>query len=246
MPELKAAVLPVTQFQQNCAILWDEGTKDALITDPGGDVPRILAAIDQLGVHVTKILLTHGHIDHAGGAAALRQALADRAAPDPAPPIEGPDPRDAFLLDGLEDQAANYGFAGVRNVRPDRWLTEGEAITLGAPGAPGALAPTSSMIAIGAPVGTVSPSFAISSRMTPLTGEGTSALTLSVETSTNASYFSTESPTRLSHCATVPSVTVSPSCGIVIVVDIQAVPSLRPFRISPARASRQPSSPLRS
>jgi glyoxylase-like metal-dependent hydrolase (beta-lactamase superfamily II) len=131
MPDLKAAVLPVTQFQQNCAFLWDEGTKDALIIDPGGEVPRILAAIDQLGVRVTKILLTHGHIDHAGGAAELRDALATRAAPDPAPPIEGPDPRDAFLLDALEDQAANYGFEGIRNVRPDRWLTEGEAITLG-------------------------------------------------------------------------------------------------------------------
>ena len=88
MPNLKAAVLPVTQFQQNCAILWDEGTKDALIIDPGGEVPRILDAIDQLGVRVTKILLTHGHIDHAGGAAALRDELAARAAPDPAPSIE--------------------------------------------------------------------------------------------------------------------------------------------------------------
>src|ERR1700681_4913516 len=77
---------------------------------------------------------------------------------------------------------------------------------------------TSSMIAIGVPVGTVSPSFTISSRITPVTGDGTSALTLSVETSTNASYFSTLSPGFLSHCATVPSVTVSPSCGIVIVV----------------------------
>src|SRR5580693_10223641 len=99
MPELKAAVLPVTQFQQNCAFLWDEDTRQALIVDPGGDVPRILAGIDQLGVRVTKILLTHGHIDHAGGAAALRDELATRAAPGPAPPIEGPDPRDAFLLE---------------------------------------------------------------------------------------------------------------------------------------------------
>jgi hydroxyacylglutathione hydrolase len=131
MPNLKAAVLPVTQFQQNCAFLWDEDTKDALIVDPGGEVPRIFDAIVQLGVRVVKILLTHGHIDHAGGAAALRDELAARAAPNPAPPIEGPDPRDAFLLDGLETQAANYGFVGVRNVRPDRWLTEGDAITLG-------------------------------------------------------------------------------------------------------------------
>jgi hydroxyacylglutathione hydrolase len=131
MPNLKAAVVPVTPFQQNCALLWDEGTMQALVIDPGGEVPRILAAIDQLGLHVTKILLTHGHLDHAGGAAALRDELAARAAHDLAPPIEGPDPRDTFLLDRLEDQAAQYGFEGIRNVRPDRWLTEGEAITLG-------------------------------------------------------------------------------------------------------------------
>jgi len=111
--------------------VWDEASKDALIVDPGGDVPRILAGIDQLGVRVVKILLTHGHNRSCGGAAALRDDLAARAAPEAGPPIEGPDKRDAFLLEGLEAQAANYGFDGVRNVRPDRWLREGEAITLG-------------------------------------------------------------------------------------------------------------------
>lgn len=130
MGQLQIAVLPVTPFQQNCAFLWDAESKDAWVVDPGGDVPRILAAIEQLGVRVVKILLTHGHIDHAGGAAALRDALAARAAGS-APPIEGPDERDGFLLNGLEAQAANYGFEGVRNVQPDRWLHEGEAITLG-------------------------------------------------------------------------------------------------------------------
>jgi glyoxylase-like metal-dependent hydrolase (beta-lactamase superfamily II) len=130
MANLKIAVLPVTAFQQNCAFVWDEDSKEALIVDPGGDVPRILSGIDQLGVRVVKILLTHGHIDHAGGAAALRDELAARAG-DAGPPIEGPDERDAFLLEGLEAQAANYGFEGVRNVQPDRWLHEGETITLG-------------------------------------------------------------------------------------------------------------------
>jgi hydroxyacylglutathione hydrolase len=131
MPNLKAAVLQVTPFQQNCAFLWDEVTREGLVIDPGGDVAGILGAIDKLGLRVAKILLTHGHIDHAGGATALREELAGRAAPGLAPPIEGPDQRDAFLLDGLEDQAAHYGFEGVRNVSPDRWLTEGDTITLG-------------------------------------------------------------------------------------------------------------------
>ncbi|HTC07847.1 MAG TPA: MBL fold metallo-hydrolase [Acetobacteraceae bacterium] len=131
MGHLKVAVLPVTPFQQNCALVWEADSKDALIVDPGGDVPRLLAGIDQLGVRVVKILLTHGHIDHAGGAAALRDELAARVAPEAGPPIEGPDERDAFLLEGLEAQAANYGVGGVRNVQPDRWLSEGETITLG-------------------------------------------------------------------------------------------------------------------
>jgi hydroxyacylglutathione hydrolase len=129
--QLKAAVLPVTPFQQNCAFLWDEASKEGFVVDPGGDVPRILSAIDQLGIRVVRILLTHGHIDHAGGAALLRQELAGRAGPEAAPPIDGPDERDAFLLDGLEEQGRAYGFDGVRNVRPDRWLREGDAITLG-------------------------------------------------------------------------------------------------------------------
>ena len=96
-------------------------------------------------------------------------------------------------------------------------------------GCGGAATPASSMTAIGAPVGTVSPSATISSRIVPATGEGTSALTLSVETSTNDSYFSTVSPGCLSQRATVPSVTVSPSCGMRIVV----------LKIAPARASRR-------
>ena len=128
-PKLRGAIIPVTPFQQNCALLWDETTKQALIVDPGGDVERILAAIDQMGVTVERILLTHGHLDHAGGAASLAEAL--RARPGAGPvPIEGPDQRDAFLLDGLAAQAAAHGFE-ARNVTPDRWFQEGDSVTLG-------------------------------------------------------------------------------------------------------------------
>lgn len=126
---LRGAIVPVTPFQQNCAILWDEATMRALVVDPGGDVERILAAIDQSGVTVERILLTHGHLDHAGGAAGLAEAL--RARPDAGPiPIEGPDRRDAFLLEGIAAQAANYGF-DARNVTPDRWFQEGDRVALG-------------------------------------------------------------------------------------------------------------------
>jgi glyoxylase-like metal-dependent hydrolase (beta-lactamase superfamily II) len=100
-----------------------------LIVDPGGDVDQILAAIDQTGVTVERILLTHGHLDHAGGAAALAEAL--HARPDAAAvPIEGPDSRDAFLLRRIAVQAANYGF-DARDVTPDRWLQEGDSVVLG-------------------------------------------------------------------------------------------------------------------
>jgi hydroxyacylglutathione hydrolase len=138
MPDLKAAIVPVTPFQQNCVILWEEPGKRAVVIDPGGDVARILDAIGKQGVRVERILLTHGHIDHAGGAAALKEALERAPPPGPAGghsatlPIEGPDERDRFLLQGLEAQAPAFGMTGVRNVLPDRWLREGDEVGVGA------------------------------------------------------------------------------------------------------------------
>lgn len=130
MTQLRGAIIPVTPFQQNCAILWDDATKHALIVDPGGEVERILEAIDKLQVTVERILLTHGHLDHAGGAAELADALRARGTDPAFPPIEGPDRRDQFLLDNLASQAAGYGFA-ARDVAPDRWLAEGDTVRLG-------------------------------------------------------------------------------------------------------------------
>lgn len=123
MPQLKAAIVPVTAFQQNCSLLWDEESKVAAVVDPGGDVANIRKAIDELGLRVEKILLTHGHIDHAGGAMELAEVLGV--------PIEGPHREDAFLLDGLEAQGKMYGIAGARNCMPDRWLEEGDSVTVG-------------------------------------------------------------------------------------------------------------------
>jgi len=123
MPNIQAAIVPVTPFAQNCTLVWDADTRRAWVVDPGGDVPRIQESIRDLGLTVERILLTHGHIDHAGGAAALREALAV--------PLDGPDERDAFLLDGLQAQGSAYGIADARNVRPDRWLTEGDTVELG-------------------------------------------------------------------------------------------------------------------
>ena len=123
MGQLKAAVLPVTPFQQNCSILWDETTKQAVVIDPGGEVPRIRDAITRLGVTPERILLTHGHIDHAAGAAELAEALSV--------PIDGPDERDKFLLDGLQEQGREMGFDEARSVTPTRWLHDGDHVLLG-------------------------------------------------------------------------------------------------------------------
>jgi len=128
---LKAAIIPVTPFQQNCAILWDDDSRHGVVVDPGGEADRILEAVGQLGVSVERILLTHGHLDHAGGAAELQAKLRERAGDPASVPVEGPDRRDGFLLEGIEAQARAYGLPGMRNVTPDRWLTEGETVRIG-------------------------------------------------------------------------------------------------------------------
>lgn len=120
---LKAAVVPVTPFEQNCTLLWDEATKRGAVVDPGGDVPDILNAIKQVGLTVEKIVLTHGHIDHVGGVADLQAALGVG--------VEGPHQADKFLMDGVEAQARNYGITGVRNATTGRWLVEGDTVDIG-------------------------------------------------------------------------------------------------------------------
>jgi hydroxyacylglutathione hydrolase len=123
MSKTRAAIVPVTPFQQNCTILWDEESKSAVVIDPGGDLPRIEQAIKQAGVTVEKIWLTHGHIDHAGSAAELKERLGV--------PIEGPHRADQFLLDHLADSSRSLGITDARNLTPDRWLDEGDSVSLG-------------------------------------------------------------------------------------------------------------------
>ena len=123
MSTLKAMIVPVTPFQQNCAILWDEESKRGAVSDPGGDVGRIIEAVEKSGVTIEKVLLTHGHIDHAGGAAELAERLGVG--------IEGPHTEDLFLLEDLPRSGAQYGMQGVRPVTPDRWLKEGDTVTVG-------------------------------------------------------------------------------------------------------------------
>ena len=123
MSRLRGAIIPVTPLQQNCTLLWDDDTKLAWVIDPGGDVPRIREAVAELGLTVERILLTHGHIDHAGGAALLRDSL-------PGVPIDGPNERDTFLLDDLEAQGRRFGIENARAFRPDRFLVDGDKLDL--------------------------------------------------------------------------------------------------------------------
>ena len=122
MTKLQAFIIPVTPFQQNCSLVFDPVRKLGAIVDPGGDVPAILEAIRESGIAIEKILLTHGHIDHAGGAAELKEALGV--------PIEGPHPEDMFLLEDLANSGAKYGME-ARPVTPDRWLKEGDSVSVG-------------------------------------------------------------------------------------------------------------------
>ncbi len=120
---MKVAIVPVTPFVQNCSILWCPRTMRGVVVDPGGDCAKIVAAINEHEVAVERILLTHGHIDHAGGAAELAETLDV--------PIEGPHPEDGFLIDGLAEQGAQWGLDGARPFTPERWLDENDEVSFG-------------------------------------------------------------------------------------------------------------------
>lgn len=116
----RVTIVPVTGFQQNCSIVFNDETKKGAVIDPGGDIERIMETIQKLGVSVEKILLTHGHIDHAGGAAELREKLGVK--------IEGPHRDDLPLLQNLPASGARFGMVGVRAVEPDRFLDDGDTV----------------------------------------------------------------------------------------------------------------------
>jgi hydroxyacylglutathione hydrolase len=120
MPKLRVAIIPVSPFQQNCSLVFDEETKRGVVVDPGHDVDRIMEAISKLGVTVEMILLTHGHIDHAGSADELREKLGVQ--------VVGPHRDDQFFMDSLAVRGLDFGMRGCRNVTPDRYLSDGDTV----------------------------------------------------------------------------------------------------------------------
>lgn len=115
--------IPVTPYEQNCTLLWCEKTREAAVVDPGGDIDRVLKAAEREGLTLTKILITHGHIDHAGAAADLAEQCKL--------PIEGPQKEDAFWIDGLSQQSQRFGFPHAKSFTPTRWLEEGDTVSFG-------------------------------------------------------------------------------------------------------------------
>jgi glyoxylase-like metal-dependent hydrolase (beta-lactamase superfamily II) len=119
---LRYETVPVTAFQQNCSLVWDEATREAAVIDPGGDLDTLLGRVDDLGLRLTQIWLTHAHIDHAGAAGELAQRLGL--------PIVGPHRGDQFWIDGLPQQGAMFGFPPAQAFTPTRWLEDGDTVTL--------------------------------------------------------------------------------------------------------------------
>lgn len=120
---MKFTVIPVTPFQQNCTLMWCEETGRGAVVDPGGDLDRILGAVKKHDVELEKILLTHGHIDHAGGTAELKRRTGL--------PIEGPQLEERFWIEQLPAQSRMFGFPQAEAFEPDRWLEQGDTVSVG-------------------------------------------------------------------------------------------------------------------
>jgi glyoxylase-like metal-dependent hydrolase (beta-lactamase superfamily II) len=120
---VQAVVIPVTPFAQNCSLVWCPRTLEGAVIDPGGDLEKVLAEAKKRGVRLTKILLTHAHIDHAGGTAKLARDLQL--------PIIGPHPGDQFWIDGIAEQGRMFGFGACESFVPDQWLDQGDKVRVG-------------------------------------------------------------------------------------------------------------------
>ncbi len=120
---LRYQVIPVTAFAQNATLIWCDQSMEGALIDPGGEPEKLLDAVKQAGVKLSKVLLTHGHLDHVGAAQHLSYELQL--------PIEGPHLADQFWLDALVQQAQMFGFPPAQAFHPDRWLAQGDEVQVG-------------------------------------------------------------------------------------------------------------------
>ena len=122
-PMLHYHTIAVTAFAQNATIIWCDQTMQGAVIDPGGELERITQFAQQQGIALQQILITHGHVDHCGGAAQLAQQ--ENIA------IIGPHAADQFWIQALPQIAANYGFAPAHPFTPTRWLADGDTVQIG-------------------------------------------------------------------------------------------------------------------
>ncbi|MBI0181025.1 MBL fold metallo-hydrolase [Snodgrassella alvi] len=120
---LQIQVIPVTPFQQNAALLWDDVSREAVLTDVGGEAERLLSAVSQHQLKLQAIWLTHGHLDHASGVADLTEQQSV--------PVLGPHQSDDYWLQALPEITANYGFPVSKPLTPTRWLEDGDELSVG-------------------------------------------------------------------------------------------------------------------
>ena len=115
--------LEVGPFASNCYIIGSESTKQGLIIDPGDEAREILKSVEDLGLDIKLIMLTHGHVDHIGALKEVGAATGAEVAvhADDAPSLQG-EGRTLGALFGLSYEAPPA---------PDRLLKEGDSIDVG-------------------------------------------------------------------------------------------------------------------
>lgn len=120
---LKFEIIPVTHYQQNCSLLWCDETREAAVIDPGGDIQKILALINRLQLVLVKVLLTHGHLDHVGGAKTIATQVNV--------PIIGPHKDDVYWLSRIPQQAQMMGFPAHDVFESTQYLVDGDTVNIG-------------------------------------------------------------------------------------------------------------------
>lgn len=122
-PTIAVRIIPVTPFQQNCSLVWCTETMKGAFVDPGGETDKLIAEAEAQGVEIDRILVTHGHLDHASAVADMADHYGVK--------IEGPQKEETFWIEKIVAQAAEYGFPPAREFTPDRWLDDGDSVSLG-------------------------------------------------------------------------------------------------------------------